>query len=216
MSQNPYWNDQNRSNSNNGSQTPANAPWTASNHTPNHGGMQPAQWPQQHSAPNRSRTPLWIAIGVLSFFLVVAVVIGSTLAFKAWKSNDSAVDDPYAVDNPDEDQAAEEPAYEESWTVEDIIAATCQAGAWQDGAEAAFPEASSSSMCMHTPDGTRTTIYYAIFSSEFELDNSYATWTNNYPSHVKEPLESGNYLLVMSESKSSLQPLADSYGITIY
>lgn len=51
---------------------------------------------------------MWIAIGILSFFLVVALVLVVGLSLKAKTASDPATDD-YAHDEPDGAEPMDEP-----------------------------------------------------------------------------------------------------------
>lgn len=172
------------------------------------------QPPRENSAPRRTRTTLILASAAGAVVLVLVTV---ALTLFAVSDDDSSVNDGTLAE-----ETADEPSSSpETWTLEDLVSATCVSGAYNESTLDIFSGALFEGHCYESQVGD-SQIFYVVQPSEFEADNmingSASAMINAY---ALEPLDSGEYLIIFAHTTNfdqgfeTLSPLQDDYGIPI-
>lgn len=178
------------------------------------------QWDPSLRAPQKSRAPLWIAIAILALLLVIALTVVLTMVFgvpgensESFGTDDEFVlEDPPPVNNHDDPalDPYEDPAYETSWTVEDLMRATCPAGGLSDG-QGGLPNSETAATCF-TNSGV---IEYATYSSQLMAENDLTLARSTFSEFALEPLEGESFLLIAATQPGMLEPLNSEYRIML-
>ena len=180
----------------------------------------PQYFPPPHGGgprrQNRTLIVLSVVIGVLAILLIAAIIVVSTLVVRS--NNEAAGDagssDPHAEWYDDEYTDGEGPIVDapvESWTGEDLISATCKVGYFENGQS--LSGAQGGGVCFGPISGSGI-IYYGAYGTQFEAENDAAVGGVN--GYILEPLDDGRYFMVAGDdADTQLQPLVETYGLTI-